>query len=99
MELSELFRSWEDDLVSEAVTELRHARLQHYLADGEEVTRERVGKFIERALERFSIRRAEPMIVKNFDYVEVACDSYLVRASRPLSRGSFASLDVTAASR
>ena len=62
VELSELFRSWEDDLVDEAVTELRHARLQHYIADGEEVTRERVGKFIDRALECFSLRRAEPMI-------------------------------------
>jgi len=62
VELSELFRSWEDDLVNEAVTELRHARLQHYIADGEGVTRERVGLFIGRALECFSLRRAEPMI-------------------------------------
>ena len=62
MELSELFRSWEEDLVDEAVTELRHARLQHYIADGEEITRERVGKFIDHALECFSLRRAEPMI-------------------------------------
>jgi hypothetical protein len=49
VELSELFRSWEDDLVNEAVTELRHARLKHYIADGEEVTRERVTRFIEKA--------------------------------------------------
>ena len=62
MELSELFRSWEDDLVNEAVTELRHARLKSYLADGEEITRERVTKFIEKAMECFSLRRAEPMI-------------------------------------
>ena len=62
MELSELFRSWEDDLVNEAVTELRHARLKHYIADGEEITRERVTKFIEKAMECFSLRRAEPMI-------------------------------------
>ena len=62
MELSELFRSWEEDLVNEAVTELRHARLQHYVADGEDVTRERVGTFIERALECFSTRSAQPMV-------------------------------------
>ena len=62
MELSELFRSWEDDLVNEAVTELRHARLKHYIADGEEVTRERVATFIDRALECFSSRRAQPMV-------------------------------------
>ena len=62
MELSELFRSWEDDLVNEAVTELRHARLKSYIADGEEITRERVTKFIEKAMECFSLRRAEPMI-------------------------------------
>lgn len=62
MELNELFQSWEEDLVNEAVTELRHARLQHYLADGEEITRKRVGLFINRALECFSLRRAEPMI-------------------------------------
>ena len=62
MELSELFRSWEDDLVDEAVTELRHARLKHYISDGEEVTRKRVGLFIERALECFSTRRAQPMV-------------------------------------
>ena len=62
MELSDLFRSWEDDLVNEAVTELRHARLKSYIADGEEITRERVTKFIEKAMECFSLRRAEPMI-------------------------------------
>lgn len=62
MALIKLFRSWEDDLVNEAVTELRHARLQHYIEDGEEITRERVGRFISRALECFSLRRAEPMI-------------------------------------
>ena len=62
MELSELFRSWEDDLVNEAVTELRHARLKSYIADGEEITRERVTKFLEKAMECFSLRRAEPMI-------------------------------------
>lgn len=62
MELSELFRSWEDDLVNEAVTELRHARLQHYIADGEEITRERVARFIERAMECFASRRAQPMV-------------------------------------
>ena len=59
MELSELFRSWEDDLVDEALTELRHARLKHYIADGEEVTRERVTSFIECALECFGSRRAQ----------------------------------------
>lgn len=62
MELSELFRSWEDDLVNEAVTELRHARLKSYTADGEEITRERVTRFIERAFECFSSRRAQPMV-------------------------------------
>ena len=62
MELSKLFRSWEDDLVDEAVTELRHARLEHYIDDGEEITRERVGRFIDRALECFSSRRAQPMV-------------------------------------
>jgi len=62
VELSDLFRSWEDDLVNEAVTELRHARLKSYIADGEEITRERVTKFIEKAMECFSLRRAEPMI-------------------------------------
>lgn len=62
MELSELFQSWEEDLVNEAVTELRHARLQHYIADGEDITRERVSRFIARALECFSLHRAEPMI-------------------------------------
>lgn len=62
VELSELFRSWEDDLVNEAVTELGHARLQHYIADGDEVTRERVTKFIEKAMECFGSRRAEPMV-------------------------------------
>ena len=62
MELSELFQSWEEDLVNEAVTELRHARLRHYVADGDDVTRERVARFIGRALECFSLHRAEPMI-------------------------------------
>ena len=62
MDLSELFRSWEEDLVNEAVTELRHARLQHYIADGEEITRERVARFIDRALECISLHRAEPVI-------------------------------------
>ncbi len=62
VELSELFQSWEEDLVNEAVTELRHARLQHYIADGDEVTRERVTRFIEKAMECFSSRRAEPMV-------------------------------------
>jgi hypothetical protein len=62
VELSELFRSWEEDLVNEAVTELRHARLKHYIADGEEITRERVGRFIERAMECFAARRAQPMV-------------------------------------
>ncbi len=62
MDLGELFRSWEEDLVNEAVTELRHARLQHYVADGEEITRERVARFINRALECISLHRAEPMI-------------------------------------
>jgi hypothetical protein len=62
VELSELFRSWEDDLVNEAVTELRHARLQHYIADGEEITRERVTMFIERAMECLASRRAQPMV-------------------------------------
>jgi hypothetical protein len=62
LELGELFRSWEEDLVNEAVTELHHARLKHYLADGEDVTRERVGRFIECALECFNSRRAEPMV-------------------------------------
>ncbi len=62
MELSEVFQSWEEDLVDEAVTELRHARLQHYIADGDSVTRLRVGRFINRAFECFAIRRADPMI-------------------------------------
>jgi hypothetical protein len=62
VELSELFRSWEEDLVDEALTELRHARLQHYVADGEEITRERVTRFIEKAMECFSTRAAEPMV-------------------------------------
>ena len=62
MELSELLQSWEEDLVNEAGTELRHARLKHYIADGEEVTRERVTRFIEKAMECFSGRRAEPMM-------------------------------------
>jgi hypothetical protein len=62
VELSELFRSWQEDLVDEALTELRHARLQHYIADGEEITRKRVTEFIERAMECFSSRRAEPMV-------------------------------------
>jgi hypothetical protein len=62
VELSELFRSWEEDLVDDAVTELRHARLKHYIADGEEITRERVARFIECAMECFSLGRAEPMI-------------------------------------
>lgn len=44
------------------MTELHHARLKHYIADGEDVTRERVGRFIERALDCFDQRRAEPMI-------------------------------------
>jgi hypothetical protein len=62
VELSELFRSWEQDLLDEAMTELGHARLRHYIADGEDVTRARVGRFIDRALECFSQRQAEPMI-------------------------------------
>jgi hypothetical protein len=62
VELSALFRSWEEDLVNEAVTELRHARLQHYVADGEEITRERVATFIDRALQCISLHRAEPII-------------------------------------
>ena len=62
MELTEVFQSWEEDLVDEAVTELRHARLQHYIADGDSVTRLRVGTFISRAFECFAIRRADPII-------------------------------------
>lgn len=62
MELGELFRSWEEELVDEVLTELHHARLKHYIADGEDVTRERVGRFIDCALQCFSSRRAEPMV-------------------------------------
>jgi hypothetical protein len=62
VELSKLFQSWEEDLVDEALTELRHARLQHYIADGEEITRKRVTEFIDRAMECFGTRRAEPMV-------------------------------------
>ena len=62
MDLSELFRSWEDDLVNDALTELGHARLRHYMDDGEEVTRERVTLFINRVLECLEQRLAEPII-------------------------------------
>ncbi len=62
MELSELFRSWEDDLVEDALTELGHARLRHYMDDGDEVTRERVTLFIDRVLECLEKRRVEPIV-------------------------------------
>ena len=62
MELSELFRSWEDDLVKDALTELGHARLRHYMDDGDEVTRERVTLFIDRVLECLEKRRVEPIV-------------------------------------
>jgi hypothetical protein len=62
VELSELFRSWEEDLVNDALTELGHARLRHYMDDGEDMTRERVTRFIDRVLECLEQRRAEPIV-------------------------------------
>ena len=62
MDLAELLQRWADDLVSDALAELRQARLKHYEANSESVLHDRVATFFERATECVRNCRADPIV-------------------------------------
>jgi len=62
MELTELLRERSDDLVAEAMAELRQAHLEHYEAEGLTAVRERLATLLEVTLQCLSTARADPVV-------------------------------------
>lgn len=62
MEFLELLREKADDVVRDALAELRQARLEHYEGEGAQVARERLSLLLELTLSCLEARQAEPMI-------------------------------------
>ena len=62
MTLAELIRENADDLVSGAVAELHHARLEHYEEEGLQAANERLTTLLEQALSCLDAGRANPIV-------------------------------------
>lgn len=62
MELTELLQERSDDLVAEAMAELRQAHLKHYEAEGLSTVRERLATLLDLTLQCLTTGRADPMV-------------------------------------
>ena len=85
MELTELLRERSDDLVAEAMAELRQAHLKHYEAESRSTVRERLATLLDLTLQCLSCGRADSMI------------DYTTRVARERFAGGYDLLEVQTA--